>query len=162
MKKVIVSAVLCGGVLMGMTSGITAQAADVLAGNTNISAAVTQGDVTLSVDTDVEFGTQPLSNVVNFGEKTISYTVMDYSGTTNGFEISAKVTDKDEKRSLKIAETELTEEAANVVRSEANSVGENTGNVTSALVYSGVQTAQAFTTTVEWNLTKGTTSQISE
>lgn len=162
MKKVIVSAVLCGGVLMGMTSGLTAQAADQLDGSTTIGADVTKGDITLKVDTETDFGSKPLSDVVDFGSKDIGYTVTDYTGTTNGFELSAKVMDTDEKRSLKIGEKELSETAQPVVTEANNVVGENTKTVSSALKYTGIEKVQKYTSNVEWNLTKSTTKQISE
>lgn len=163
MKKVVVSAVVCVGVIMGMTSGLTAaQAADQLNGSTAIGAEVTKGDLTLTVDGTTDFGSQPLSDVVDFGPKDIDYTVTDYTGTTNGFELSAKVTDTDEKRSLKIGDVSLSETAAPIVTEEDNVVGDNVKTVSSELVYTGVKKVQKYTSNVEWNLTKTTTKQISE
>lgn len=162
MKKVIVSAVLCGGILMGITSGVTAQAADQLDGNTIIGAEVIKGDITLKVDNTIDFGSQPLSDVVDFGSKDISYTVTDYTGATNGFELSAKVMDTDEKRSLKFGDIELSEIATPVVIEATNIVGENTKTVSSSLVYTGIEKVQKYTSNVEWNLNKSTTKQISE
>ncbi|HEM7699985.1 TPA: hypothetical protein U2K93_001647 [Enterococcus faecalis] len=162
MKKVIVSAVLCGGVLMGMTSGLTAQAADQLDGKTTIGSEVIKGDITLKVNDNIDFGVKPLSGVVDFGTKEISYTVTDYTGTTNGFELSAKVMNKDGKRSLKIGDKELSEKAQAVVTEANNVVGENTKTVSSALKYTGIEKVQKYTSNVEWNLTKSTTKQISE
>lgn len=162
MKKAILSTVLCGGILMGMTSGLTAQAADQLDGNTTIGADVTKGDITLQVDTETDFGSQPLSGVVDFGSTDISYTVIDYTGTTNGFELSAKVMDTNEKRSLNIGGKELSETAQPVATEANNVVGENTKTVSSALKYTGIEKVQKYTSEVEWNLTKSTTKQISE
>lgn len=162
MKKIILSIVLCGGVLLGMTNGLTVQAADTLSGNTEIGAEVIKGDVSLTIDATTDFGSQPLSGTVDFGSKDIYYTVTDWSGTTNGYEISAKLADTDDKRSLKIGEVELSEEAAPVVTKDENSVGENSDKVASSLVYTNVTKVQKYTSTIEWNLTKGTSEQISE
>ncbi|CAK20207.1 hypothetical protein WJ048_04025 [Listeria welshimeri] len=162
MKKIILSTVLCGGILMGMMNGLTVQAADTLSGNTEIGAEVIKGDVSLTIDATTDFGSQPLSETVDFGSKDINYTVTDYSGTTNGYEISAKLADADGKRSLKIGEVELSEEVVPVVTKDVNIVGENSDKVTSTLVYTNVTKVQKYTSTIEWNLTKGSSKQISE
>lgn len=162
MKKIVVSAVVCGGIIMGMSSGITAQAADQLNGSTAIGADVTKGELTLQVDATTDFGSQPLSDVVDFGSKDMGYTVTDYTGTTTGFELSAKVTDTDTKRSLKIGGKELSETATPIVTEATNVVGENTKTVAAELVYTGVEKVQKYTSNIEWNLTKTTTEQISE
>lgn len=162
MKKIILSAVVTGVVITGISSNMKVQADDSLNGNTEIGAEVTKGDVTLVVDSTVDFGTQVLSDTVDFGSRDINYTVTDYSGTVNGFELSAKLLDQDEKRSLKLNGTELSDTATTVVSETSNEFGENEGIVTSELVYSGVENIQTYNSLIEWNLTKGTTSQISE
>lgn len=162
MKKRILGLTLLGGLLIGATNATSAEAADVLNGSTEIGAEVVKGDVTLIVDNKTDFGTQPLSSVVDFGLKDINYTVADYSGTTNGFSISAKLTDIDEKRSLRLDGIELSDVAVPVVTKDSNLVGDNVDKVSSGLIYTGVTKAEKYTSTIEWNLTKATTKQISE
>lgn len=162
MKKKIKSTLLLGGILLGSTFGMSAQAADILNGSTEIGAEIIRGDVILSIDSPTNFGSQPLSAIVDFGSKEIKYTVTDYSGLTNGFTVSAKLTDTDEKRLLKIGETELSETPALVIKKATNKVGENKDKLTSSLVYTGVTITQKYTSTIEWNLSKVNTNQISE
>ncbi len=162
MKKKITGTLLLGSILLGASIGMVAQAADTLNGSTEIGAEITRGDVILSIDSPTNFGSQPLSAIVDFGSKEIKYTVTDYSGLTNGFTISAKLTDTDEKRSLKIGEAELSETTAPVIKKTTNTVGENKDKVTSSLTYTGVTKTQNYTSTIEWNLSKVDTKQISE
>lgn len=162
MKKIILSAVLCGGVFVASTSMLTAHAEDTLSGTTAVNSEVVKGDVTLKVDEGTDFGQQPLSAVVDFGTKDVNYTVTDYSGDVNGFTIAAKLADTDAKRSLKIGEVELSETAAPVVTKDTDAVGDNTDKVSAALKYTGVEKVQKYASRIEWSLTKGTTRQIAE
>lgn len=162
MKKMILSAVLCGGVLVASSSMLTVHADDTLTGTTAVSSEVVKGDVTLKVDAATDFGQKALSAVEDFGTKDINYTVTDYSGDVKGFTISAKLTDTDAKRSLKIGGVELSDTAAPVVTKTADVVGENTDKVSAALKYTGVDKVQKLTSSIEWSLTKVTTLQIAE
>lgn len=162
MKKNILSAVLCGGILVASSSMLTTHADDTLTGTTAVSSEVTKGDVTLKIDTTTDFGQQPLSAVVDFGTTNVNYTVTDYSGDVKGFTIAAKLADTDSKRSLKIGEVELSDTAATVVTTNTNVVGDNTNKVSAALKYTGVEKVQKYASSIEWSLTKGTTRQIAE
>lgn len=162
MKKIILSAVLCGGIFVASSSMLTAHADDTLTGTTAVSSEVTKGDVTLKIDTTTDFGQQPLSAVVDFGTTAVNYTVTDYSGDVKGFTIAAKLADTDSKRSLKIGEVELSGTAASVVTTDTNVVGDNTNKVSAALKYTGVEKVQKYASSIEWSLTKGTTRQIAE
>lgn len=162
MKKFILSAVLCGGVLVASSSMLTVHADDTLTGTTAVNSEVVKGDVTLKVDEATDFGQKALSSVVDFGSKDINYTVTDYSGDVKGFTISAKLTDTDDKRSLKIGDVELSDQEAPVVTKASNTVGENTDKVAAALKYTGVEKVQKYASSIEWSLTKGTTAQIAE
>ncbi|MFK4881361.1 hypothetical protein QR692_08755 [Lactococcus petauri] len=162
MKKIILSAVLCGGIFVASSSMLTAHADDTLTGTTAVSSEVTKGDVTLKIDTTTDFGQQPLSAVVDFGTTDVNYTVTDYSGDVKGFTIAAKLADTDSKRSLKIGEVELSGTAASVVTTDTNVVGDNTNKVSAALKYTGVEKVQKYASSIEWSLTKGTTRQIAE
>lgn len=162
MKKIILSTVLCGGILVASSSMLTAHADDTLTGTTAVSSEVTKGDVTLKIDTTTDFGQQPLSAVVDFGTTDVNYTVTDYSGDVKGFTIAAKLADTDSKRSLKIGEVELSDTAASVVTTDTNVVGDNTNKVSAALKYTGVEKVQKYASSIEWSLTKGTTRQIAE
>ncbi|KSU19376.1 hypothetical protein [Lactococcus lactis] len=162
MKKFILSAVLCGGVLVASSSILTVHADDTLKGTTAVNSEVVKGDVTLKVDEATDFGQKALNSVVDFGSKYINYTVTDYSGDVKGFTISAKLTDTDDKRSLKIGDVELSGQEAPVVTKATDAVGENTDKVVAALKYTGVEKVQKYVSSIEWSLTKGTTAQISE
>lgn len=162
MKKIILSAVLCGGVLVASSAMLTAQADDTLSGTTAVSSEVVKGDVTLTVDNSTDFGQKPLANIVDFGAHDINYTVTDYSGTTDGYTISAKLTDTDAKRSLKIGDVELSDTDAQVVSQSSDQVGDNADKVSATLKYTGVTEAKAYTSSIEWTLTKATTRSIAE
>lgn len=162
MKTIILRTVLCGGVLVGMTSGMTVQA-DTLDGNTKLSAEVTQGEVNLSIQEEVKYDAQPLSSSVDFGEKLVEFRVTDYSGTTNGYEISAKLLDNDDKRFVTINSDEISETARTVFIAESNTVGINLPELVEVgLQYKGIEKTMTYTTDIEWTLTKATTEQISE
>lgn len=162
MKKIILSAVLCGGVFVASTSMLTVHADDNLTGTTAVSSEVVKGDVSLKIDSTTDFGKQPLSTVVDFGTRDVNYTVTDYSGDVKGFTIAAKLADTDAKRSLKIGKVELSETAAPVVTKDTDAVGDNTDKVSAALKYTGVEKVQKYASSIEWSLTKGTTRQITE
>lgn len=162
MKKIILSTVLCGGILVASSSMLTVHADDILTGTTAVSSEVTKGDVTLKIDTTTDFGQQPLSAVVDFGKTDVNYTVTDYSGDVKGFTIAAKLADTDSKRSLKIGEVELSNTTAPVITTDTNVVGDNTNKVYAALKYTGVKKVQKYASNIEWSLTKGTTRQIAE
>lgn len=159
MKNMILSAVLCGGILIVSSPMLTAHA-DTLTGTTAVSSKVVKGDVTLDVDSTINFGEKPLNSVVDFGTKPVNYTVTDYSGNSNGFTISAKLADVDAKRSLKIGSVELSDKEAMVVTKATDVVGDNTDNLSATLMYTGVDKVQSYTSSIEWTLTKGTSSQI--
>ncbi|WKK68808.1 hypothetical protein [Brochothrix thermosphacta] len=162
-KSMIKGSILCGTmVLVGLNSGLTAQAADSLSGNTNVGAEVTTGDVILKVNSSTDFGQKPLDKVVDFGKKNINYTVTDYTGTKNGFSISAKLGDSDTTRSLKIGDKELSETAVAVVIAGSNTVGPNEGVVEASLIYTDAQDTQKLNSVIEWELTNTTTREISE
>lgn len=163
MKKVIMTgSLVCGTILvMGLSTGLTVQA-DELTGNTAIGAEVIKGDTVLEIDKNTNFGQKSLSDVVNFGTQDINYTVTDYTGTKNGFSISAKLTDTDATRSLKVSGEELSETAVEVVNADTNAVGANVAKVEIGLVYTKAQDTKVFNSTIEWELTKATTKSISE
>lgn len=161
MKKLL-SMTLCVGILLGASSAITAHADGTTTGTTTVNSEVTKGDLTLKVDGSTDFGQKPLSSVVDFGTRDINYTVTNYTGETNGFTISAKLSDKDDKRSVKIGEVELSQTAAAVVTKSTDAVGENTDKVSASLKYTGVEKAQKCTFNIEWTLTNGTSAQIAE
>ncbi|MFC0234312.1 hypothetical protein ACFFIF_09950 [Vagococcus entomophilus] len=161
-NKYVLMSGLLGIVLVGLVGGKQALADDTLNGNTAISAEVTAGDVTLDVDKNIDFGKKALADIVDFGSQDIGYTVTDYSGTTDGYSISAKLTDKDETRTVKLGDTVLSTDAAVVVKPTSNKVGENKDKVKAALSYEGVTSVKKFTSTIEWTLTKGRTEQIGE
>lgn len=164
MKKIGYSLLFTGSLLIFISfgSGNIVHATDNLTGNTKVGAEVIKGDVSLTVDQTVDFGKQPLSQVVDFGSKDINYVVTDYSGTTNGYELSAKLTDTDNTRSLKVQGVELSNIASPVMKKTMNSVGDNNDKVSSSLKYTGVTKAQKYSSSIEWNLTKVSTKQISE
>lgn len=161
MKKKI-CATLYVGTLICASSITTVHAADTLTATTTVNSEVIKGDITLQVDKTIDFGQQPLSRVVNFGTKNINYTVTDYVGKTNGFTISAKLSDVDAKRSVKIGEVELSQDAASVVTKSTDTVGENTDKVSASLKYTGIEKVQKYTSSIEWSLTKGNSAQIAE
>lgn len=138
MKKKI-CATLYVGTLICASSITTVHAADTLTATTTVNSEVTKGDITLKVDKAIDFGQQPLSRVVNFGTKNINYTVTDYVGETNGFTISAKLSDVDAKRTVKIGETELSQTATAVVTKSKDVVGDNTDKVSASLKYTGLE-----------------------
>ncbi|MFK4895354.1 hypothetical protein ACI1TH_00380 [Lactococcus petauri] len=162
MKKIILSAVLCGGILISSSTMLTAHADDTLSGSTAINSEVIKGDVTLTLDSSIDFGKKPLANIVDFGAHDINYTVTDYSGNTNGYTISAKLSDTDAKRSLKIADVELSDTDAQVISQSSNQVGDNTDKVSTTLQYTGVTETKTYTSSIEWTLTKATTRSIAE
>ena len=161
MKKLILSLLLCGGIFSLLVKPLATHAEDTTTGTTAITSEVVRGDVTLKVDAELNFGKQPLSAVVNFGSKEMNYTVTDYSGENDGFIIAAKLTDTDPTRSLKIGDVELSATAAPIVTKETDIVGENQEKLTATLTYTGLKKVQTYTSTIEWNLTKGT-SQLKE
>ncbi|WKF72407.1 hypothetical protein QYM42_08445 [Lactococcus lactis] len=162
MKKMILSAVLCGGVLVASSSMLTVHAADTLTATTAVSSEVVKGDVNLTVDATTDFGQKALSSVVDFGTKDVKYTVNDYSGDTKGFSISAKLTDTDAKRSVKIGGVELSDSVAPILTKTTDAVGDNSDKISIALKYTGVEKVQKYTSSIEWTLTKATTRQIAE
>ncbi|MBF8807314.1 MAG: hypothetical protein IC227_01445 [Enterococcus lacertideformus] len=161
MKKMSLFILLCGGILITSTKAVTVHADDSMVGTTSVTSEVVRGDVILKMDSAINFGQKPLSAVVDFGSKEMNYTVTDYSGDTDGFMITAKLTDADPKRSLTIGDVELSTTAAPIVTKEVNVVGENSEKVTATLKYTGLEKIQTYTSTIEWMLTKGT-SQIAE
>lgn len=162
-KTMITGSVVCGTMLvMGLTSSLTVSADDTLAGSTTIGAEVTKGDTILAIDKNINFGQKPLADKVDFGPQDIKYTVTDYTGTKDGYSISAKLTDEDTTRSLKINGEELSQTPIEVITADANKVGENGATVTAELVYTGAQDTTTFNSTVEWVLTKATTRAIKE
>lgn len=161
MKKLL-SMTLCVGILLGASSAVTAHADGTTTGTTTVNSEVTKGETTLKVDGATDFGQKPLSSVVDFGTRDINYTVTDYTGETNGFTISAKLSDKDDKRSVKIGEVELSQDAASVVTKSTDTVGENTDKVSASLKYTGIEKVQKYTSSIEWSLTKGSSAQIAE
>lgn len=160
-KMMIAGTVLLGGLLSGVASGVTAHAADTTNGSTDIGAEVVRGDVTLTVNQSINFGSQPLAADVDFGSKDIGIYVIDFSGTTNGYTVSAKLTDTDAARILKVAGKELSEQSTEVVIRESNGI-QNQDTVEAELSYNGLTELGTYSSTIEWNLIKATTSQIAE
>lgn len=162
MKKYILSIALCGGGLVASTASVTVHADDSLTGTTSVSSEVVKGDITLAIDNSTDFGQQPLSDVVDFGTKDINYTVTDFTGTTDGFTIAAKLTDIDSKRSLKLGGIELSDIDTPIIQKATDTFGDNKDKVSAALKYTGVNQVKVYTSSIEWSLTKGTTAQFKE
>lgn len=162
MKKTILRVLVCSGMLFSLFCGVKVYAEDVLNGDTEIGAEVIKGDLSLIVDKNIDFGKQPLNSTVDFGTQDIKYNVLDYTGKTNGYELTAKLTDIDEKRVLKIDEVEISDTAALVVSKDSNVVGKNEDKVAAKLVYNGITSVQKYTSSIEWNLTKVTAREILE
>ncbi len=162
MKKIILSAMLCGGMLLGVANSGVAHAADKLTGNTTATATVTKGDVTLDIDSAINFDPQPLSGDVNFGSQDVNYKVTDYSGDTKGYQLSAKLGDTDATRTVKIGDTTLSDSAAVVASKDSNIVGENADKLSVSLEYNGIKEVKDYSTAIQWNLTKTQTEQITE
>lgn len=168
MKKVILLSALLGGVFLFSTTAsadsgtgttpaagtATNQTAD--SGTTDLTAATTAGDISLTVDPTVDFGSKPLADVVAFGTKEINYTVTDYTGTTDGFTLTAKLKDDDATESLKLDTNELSTTAINIAAPTTDVFGDNAGKTSADLTYTGVKTVTTLTSTIEWNLTKAT------
>lgn len=155
-----------GTVAVGMglflVGGHTALAADVLDGDTNVTAEVIAGDITLTIDQTVDFGQQPLAETVDFGTQNMGYIVTDFSGLTNGYTLTAKVTDENNLRTLGANSVTLNTTDGEIVSAQSNNVGANTGNFDLALSYSGVTEAKEYTSTIEWTLTKASVADIQE
>ncbi|WP_407350019.1 hypothetical protein VNN41_03270 [Lactococcus garvieae] len=163
MKKISLSTVLGGVILFGAGLIVpTVQAADVLSGDTAVSATVAGGDVTLTVDATKDFGSQPMAPVIDFGTQDIGYTVTDYSGNTRGYSITAKLGDDVTERTLSVGGKELSTTAQEVVNEASSSAGDHTGTLPAALQYEGVTTPGALSSTINWELTKATYKMIAE
>jgi hypothetical protein len=162
MKKIILSAALCGGMLLGTANGIAVHA-DTLSSSTAVSAEVTRGDVTLAVDPTVDFASQPLAATVDFGSKDINYSVTDYSGETDGYQITAKLTDEaDATRTVTVGGVTLSNEAAQVASKTTNEVGENADTLAATLSYTGIKQVKDYSTSIEWNLVNTPADDIGE
>ncbi|ATF25653.1 hypothetical protein [Brochothrix thermosphacta] len=154
--------VICGG-MMAFSFVSSVSADNTMNGETTVNSEITEGEVTLEVDATTNFGKKELAPVVNFDDQVINFKVTDYSGTTNGYTITAKLGDADTTRSLKIGESELSNTDATEVAAEAtHDVGENEGSVNAALKYTDATEKKAFTSVINWELTKGSTADIAE
>jgi len=140
----------------------TISAEDNLEGSTAISAQVVAGNTSFSIENEILFDSQTLSNQIDIGLKEIEYVVTDYSGTVNGYEITAKLLDIDPTRTLKVADVELSDASSFIVSSNSNIVGENTGILDVSLEYKGISEAKTYTTIIEWTYSSSHTSEISE
>ena len=161
-KLMKIGSVVCGG-MMAFSFVSNVNAADKTNGETTVNSEITQGEVTLTVDGTTNFGQKALAPVVKFGEQDINFKVTDYSGTTDGYTITAKLGDADTTRSLKIGESELSDtQATEVFAKDSHEVGENEGSVKAALTYTGATETRAFTSVINWELTKGSTADIAE
>lgn len=157
MKKIILSAALCGGVLLASAATLTvAHADDVKKDSTVVTSEVTKGDLTLVVEKDADFGTKPLASTVTFDTRNIGFNVIDYSGNTDGYEVSAKLTDKDEKRVLKLADKELSDAPQVISAPKTNKVGDNGDAVSAVLSYTGITKVQKYASTIEWSVEPAT------
>lgn len=159
--------VICGG-MMAFSFVSSVSAADKTNGETTVNSEITQGEVTLAVDAETNFGSKELAPIVDFDDQVINFKVTDYSGTTNGYTITAKLGDADTTRSLRItgtsgSESELSNtDATEVVAEATHDVGENEGSVNAALKYTGATETRAFTSVINWELTKASTTDIAE
>lgn len=154
--------VICGG-MMAFSFVSSVSAADKTNGETTVNSEITQGEVTLAVDAETNFGSKELAPIVNFDDQVINFKVTDYSGTTNGYTITAKLGDADTTRSLRIGTSELSNtDATEVVAEATHDVGENEGSVKAALKYTGATETRAFTSVINWELTKASTTDIAE
>ena len=154
--------VICGG-MMAFSFVSSVSADNTMNGETTVNSEITEGEVTLEVDATTNFGKKELAPVVNFDDQVINFKVTDYSGTTNGYTITAKLGDADTTRSLKIGESELSNtDATEVVAEATHDVGENEGSVNAALKYTEATETKAFTSVINWELTKGSTADIAE
>ncbi|ODJ58899.1 hypothetical protein [Brochothrix thermosphacta] len=154
--------VICVGMMaFSFVSSVSAE--DKMNGETTVNSEITKGEVTLEVDATTNFGKKELAPVVNFDDQVINFKVTDYSGTTNGYTITAKLGDADTTRSLKIGESELSNtDATEVVAEATHDVGENEGSVNAALKYTDATETREFTSVINWELTKGSTADIAE
>lgn len=162
MKKIILSAALCSGVLLASAATMTvAHADDELKGTTTVTSEVTRGERTLTVDPDTGFDKKPLAAIVDFGTKTINYNLTDYSGHTDGFTILAKLEDKDEKRVLTLAGKELSDTPEAIATKATNAVGDNKDSADAKLVYTGLTDVKVYTSKIEWSV-QPTTALLAE
>ncbi|MCS8569848.1 hypothetical protein [Pediococcus pentosaceus] len=165
MKKIILSAMLCGGMLLGVANSGVAHAADKLSGTTTATATVAKGDVTLDVDSTAKFANpQPLSADVKFDGASVGYTVTDYSGDTNGYTLSAKLTDTDATRTVMVGDTPLDPEggATKVVTKDTDKTTNPEETLSLSVEYKGITEVKDYTTTIEWDLQKAQTQQFKE
>ena len=164
MKKLMkTGSVICGGMMAFSFVSSVSAADNNTNGETTVNSEITEGEVTLEVDATTNFGKKELAPVVNFDDQVINFKVTDYSGTTNGYTITAKLGGADTTRSLRIGTSELSNtDATEVVAEATHNVGVNTGSVDAALKYTGATETRAFTSVINWELTKASTTDIAE
>ncbi|GMC02491.1 hypothetical protein K5E_21570 [Enterococcus thailandicus] len=162
MKKIVLGIVCFVGITLMLIQNMNVYADDILHGNTAIGSEVTHGDVSLSVDAQIDFGKKKLDKVVDFGSRNITVTVSDYTGDMAGYEVTARLLDTDYKRTLKIGNTELSDTEVSVIKKDTNVVGENIDTEVVSLSYTGLTNAQIVVSNIEWNLSKVHTYQINE
>ncbi|WP_429960513.1 hypothetical protein [Enterococcus sp. AZ012] len=140
----------------------TISADDNLREKNTMSAQVIGGDISFSIENAVIFESQILSSHIDIGSKDIDYVVTDYSGTVDGYEITAKLLDTDPTRILKINDVELSDVSNIVVLTDSNSIGENSDTLNISLEYRGISEAKTYTSIIEWTFSSSQTSEIFE
>jgi len=140
----------------------TISADDNLREKNTMSAQVIGGDFSFSIENALIFEAQTLSSHIDIGSKDIDYVVTDYSGTVDGYEITAKLLDTDPTRILKIDDVELSDVSNIVVLTDSNSIGENSDTLNISLEYRGISEAKTYTSIIEWTFSSSQTSEIFE
>lgn len=161
-KGYLMVGMICVGGLLIIPTSSGVKADDVLAGKTTIEAQVTRGDLIIGIDAKTNFGEQPLNETVDFGSRDIAITIIDYTGSTSGYTITAQLTDADKKRALVVNGVALSETAATVLMKANNQVGENKEKVVAQLKYRNPTETKVYQTVIKWQLTNGTTTEIAE
>lgn len=161
MKKMILGAVLCGGILVGISNGAIAHAADPT--TTTTTAEIQAGAVTFTVEPKVDFGKKPLSATVEF-DKAINYTVTDFTGNVAGYTLQAKLqTAMETGGELTLGGKKLSTTEQVVKTETKNNVGANPGTLDAKLTYTGVTQAKKMkAATVVWTYSAGSKKEIQE
>jgi len=160
-KTMIAGMLLCGG-LMIAANGQVASAAD---GKTEVTAEVTPGILELKVPDKIDFGSQPLSDNVKFDQQEVEYTINDYTGSTSGHIINARITSfsDDEKyfiiNGIKVAQASF---GNAVIATDKNDVGESKKTTTADLSYTNLRRLGTNDFTVEWEIRANESGNMAE
>ncbi|MCI1903381.1 MAG: hypothetical protein LKJ03_04795 [Enterococcaceae bacterium] len=156
--KTRVAILFIGGLTLGavFACGNTASAAPA-SGQTTITAATEAGEISMTIDPTIDFGTKPLAATIDFGSKDATLVVSDYTGSANGYTLQAKTEAADVNRTLQVKDITVSDTAPiEVLKKETDTFGINAAeNLPVALKYTNVTEVKTFSFIVDWTLTKG-------